>query len=1224
MVSRPKPGETEDDLLKMQEEFLIEKNQNSDYQPAAQVVNLRRTEHQTILTDIKETPSRKPSKYAISKGLSGDNAKRARIEVNTSTYMGEIVEKKYESEDVEITEIDDDKVYFPKVLPSALGEIKEKNIDRHIDENNDIQIPSEGFPVVIICDPNITAGNKSIHAQQLEKLHAEKQIKMDTDEPHSPHNPHSINQQMHTNIINYPSKSSILSSMDADAIHKENNEMLEKMAEKDILEEQKKLLSSLDPKLIEFIKNKHQRTATKTEEQSVGSSKLMDRSESISTEEVKTTDKEEKEVLDEYIQENDVLSNPNVNKWVHFDQLEKDKLEWMKSIEDSEKMKPDKPYEARFDFNGYLLPYTMSYTEETKPLFHHGEEPHRPGYSIVELLELSRSSFTQQRVMALNTIAGILEFYTAGTYKYKLEIPITKLFFVIRIAMDENKTIILEPALKAMRNVCYNQIDEAALDTLIGYEDGTYQPCLENDKSEIEELESNESEFKDFQLAEIDLITALLRTDILQRLYYILDIIKPSFNCVKYSLQILIRLCRDSESTVNKIIEEDHLMSVIINNFIPTTSINFRFDSNIAYKGKPILPALKFLRILSLRSKEIGHKLITKYGIIQPLSEYICSKVESTYGLMIQVESLNVLANLLHFGLGVENCLAICPIVVTMLYNHVEFTDIHVDTLVISATHAAVVLQFINKLVQCNLVLDTYKHEMYPLLKQGVQKWLSQVATYESFSCCHLTLACSILDCCTTVLQYERVPLPFLQITLKTLVTSPGFKEIMNHLMISSNLLSGIENHCFHNIKNLVSLNSIVIGLKQNNLPIINMTSPIPFLASLFRVLSIINVKKISHGYIKHVLDYLRKFANKTPSLCDNWFSRMEIDFIFYTVKIASQNDIMDSEKDLLYTVANKLCYVLRADKRTELEFLFNEIIFNKKWYISARQGMSLLSLSENEGFTKVFTNAEDIKSCYGKVINLNYTDEKTVLLRKWKEPILPRDWIYLPILTLYSKSQELKSTPKVVGDHANKEAEMEAKEKELIVSSSLEWILFNEICFPDLLKEIDVTDRFCRIMSVFLCDNSLFLEPSVKILLRKCTEVLFKSRDKIDFDKDLIGLNNFQDFYMQFLEQFQGVSYGDPCFAACVLVPVAQKHNVQWRKMLWSEYAGCLRALDCPENYLCYGLNDYLYPEENDESLLKCYFRALNSNLLRKGTIAYKIAEHHVNNFKLRKTSNV
>lgn len=223
-----------------------------------------------------------------------------------------------------------------------------------------------------------------------------------------------------------------------------------------------------------------------------------------------------------------------------------------------------------------------------------------------------------------------------------------------------------------------------------------------------------------------------------------------------------------------------------------------------------------------------------------------------------------------------------------------------------------------------------------------------------------------------------------------------------------------------------------------------------------------------------------------------------------------------------------------------------------------------------------------------------------------------------MPILSLYSKSQETP-TP-VIGECAAKEI---VTDKENIIRCSLEWILFNEICFPDILNDIDITDRFCRIMCVFLCDNSIFLDKKIKILLSMCIQLLFKKGIKFDFDKQLVGIYNFQDFYTQFVEQFQSVSYGDHTFAACLLVPLAQRHNVKWRKLVWSEYAGCLRVLDCPEAILCYGIYAYLYPEETDESVLKSYYRALTCNLLRPETLAYKIAHHHVECYKKRKSSS-
>ena len=42
-------------------------------------------------------------------------------------------------------------------------------------------------------------------------------------------------------------------------------------------------------------------------------------------------------------------------------------------------------------------------------LHHHGEEADRAGYTLEELFLLSRSNFLQQRVLAINTLARIIE-----------------------------------------------------------------------------------------------------------------------------------------------------------------------------------------------------------------------------------------------------------------------------------------------------------------------------------------------------------------------------------------------------------------------------------------------------------------------------------------------------------------------------------------------------------------------------------------------------------------------------------------------------------------------------------------------------------------------------------------------------------------------------------------------------------------------------------------------
>lgn len=65
-------------------------------------------------------------------------------------------------------------------------------------------------------------------------------------------------------------------------------------------------------------------------------------------------------------------------------------------------------------FPGMLLPYADDKINVTQALHHHGEEPERPGYTLQELLKLSRGTVLQQRILALTTLANILDKVIGG------------------------------------------------------------------------------------------------------------------------------------------------------------------------------------------------------------------------------------------------------------------------------------------------------------------------------------------------------------------------------------------------------------------------------------------------------------------------------------------------------------------------------------------------------------------------------------------------------------------------------------------------------------------------------------------------------------------------------------------------------------------------------------------------------------------------------------------
>ena len=63
--------------------------------------------------------------------------------------------------------------------------------------------------------------------------------------------------------------------------------------------------------------------------------------------------------------------------------------------------------QARFDFHGKLVDQSDDIPEHLG-LHHHGDDPSSAGYTLEELIVLARSSFLQQRVLALQVLARII------------------------------------------------------------------------------------------------------------------------------------------------------------------------------------------------------------------------------------------------------------------------------------------------------------------------------------------------------------------------------------------------------------------------------------------------------------------------------------------------------------------------------------------------------------------------------------------------------------------------------------------------------------------------------------------------------------------------------------------------------------------------------------------------------------------------------------------------
>lgn len=248
-------------------------------------------------------------------------------------------------------------------------------------------------------------------------------------------------------MMDFGHTSHIVEDAEAAKIHKENAEYLQNMGEQKILEERNRLLGSIDPSIVQFLKEKRK-------------TKLPQLKENVSSD----VEMKEMNANVDTLPEIDVLKHENSKDWLHFDVIEPAKLEWMRDLPTNmPQLKPGEQYEARFDWKGVLLPFqpkeddTLATSTE---LFLHGDDSHRPGYTLQELFRLARSTVVQQRISALKAVGGILSIYNQGYYDGIFELPISKLFFLLRYAFDDNTPAMLEESAKALSALFYNETDE--------------------------------------------------------------------------------------------------------------------------------------------------------------------------------------------------------------------------------------------------------------------------------------------------------------------------------------------------------------------------------------------------------------------------------------------------------------------------------------------------------------------------------------------------------------------------------------------------------------------------------------------------------------------------------------------------------------------------------------------------------------------------------------------
>lgn len=80
-----------------------------------------------------------------------------------------------------------------------------------------------------------------------------------------------------------------------------------------------------------------------------------------------------------------------------------------------------------------------------------------------------------------------------------------------------------------------------------------------------------------------------------------------------------------------------------------------------------------------------------------------------------------------------------------------------------------------------------------------------------------------------------------------------------------------------------------------------------------------------------------------------------------------------------------------------------------------------------------------------------------------------------------------------------------------------------------------------------------------------------------------------FYQFYTDFLALYDAISFSHPTFASLLLPPLALTYPIDYRRILWADFAHVLRTVRTPVNQVIAGdLRDFLYPAEKGEMIGK------------------------------------
>ncbi|RDD44932.1 RNA polymerase II-associated protein 1 [Trichoplax sp. H2] len=651
MLKRPNKDETEEDLLKYQETFL--RNQS-----ASSVKVVKQSESQSAQRDVVQLFSTPPDHSA-----QGDISGPSTFPIRESKFVAGKRKNKNEDNIDPDRRLDDydKKHHFTTAFTDAIKEKDTTSIP--------IKLPNQSnqaFPSVLHRHTRTFANERkpssdakaggSLFARQF-MASTTKAVGVDDDTikvtvvaSSKTDTPIAAISKLITGE-GLQSNEAIDVQAEVKRIHEDNLHKMSAMTKDDILAEQSKLMTSMDPKLVELLKKRPNKNITTNRTVVVESMDIDNKSKNDDTCHDMDVELDNEEHL--HIHDN----------CVHTERVEKEKLQWMLAqTKDKVKGTLEDGESARFGFEGELIARDSNVPMHVG-LHHHGLEPDAAGYTIEELFILTRSSLAQQKVIGLTTLAHIFDKDHRDEYRGKSEPIIPNLLdagvlFLLRWSFDDNTLAVISSSLHAIRALVVKEEDEHCLDRISSFYRGYEVPAFEPAVGITDLKENEKSQITDADLVYNDVISGLVRMDFLPRARYVLSTCQIGANEVISCLQILWKIGRHSLQLADNVLREPGLMKCIIDNFLPMSWKELESDDSVSQlHGYPLWEAMKLVRILCTAGRNITSTLVTQFDLIARIVRFVATsptflQLPSERACKLFKESLKTWTVCLQYGIA--------------------------------------------------------------------------------------------------------------------------------------------------------------------------------------------------------------------------------------------------------------------------------------------------------------------------------------------------------------------------------------------------------------------------------------------------------------------------------------------------------------------------------------------------------------------------------------------